>query len=354
MSVAFDARRERMRTARAEGSSQAGFSLLELMIAMLVTLLVSGAVFGLITAGQGAFRREPELTERQQNIRVAMDLIQRDLATAGAGMVPFIQVLTRSDNVDESQPPFLNGRGPSGPSGQASDYLQVFGNDGMCPDIAVQGTPGNNLKMSVKVPSCYGEDEFVMVIFPDPPGGADWGFAHEIRDGGQDMINFPPGLPPVPKSDLPGTPPWPNGARTVQRIQLVRYEIANGADGVPELWRSGWGGISRETNLYVPPPDPLGGWQQVARGIEDLQVRYRAAGAGAFDDMPPLMALNGWDRLVQEVEVTLWGRALAQRLQGESDTGGAVRAVRGSLRSVTTPRAVLMHLRDAPPPYTWQ
>ena len=52
-------------------SSQSGFSLVELLVAMLVTLVVSGAVFALMTAGQGAFRREPELTERQQNIRVA-------------------------------------------------------------------------------------------------------------------------------------------------------------------------------------------------------------------------------------------------------------------------------------------
>ena len=37
-----------------ETQSEAGFSLAELLVAMLVTMLVSGAVFGLISAGQGA------------------------------------------------------------------------------------------------------------------------------------------------------------------------------------------------------------------------------------------------------------------------------------------------------------
>ena len=37
-----------------------GFSLIELTIAMVVTLIVSGAIFGLLTGGKTAFRREPE------------------------------------------------------------------------------------------------------------------------------------------------------------------------------------------------------------------------------------------------------------------------------------------------------
>ena len=71
------------------GRAQAGFSLVELLVAMTVTLIITGAVFGLLSGGQNAFRREPERTDRQQNIRMAMDLIMRDIATAGAAMPPF-------------------------------------------------------------------------------------------------------------------------------------------------------------------------------------------------------------------------------------------------------------------------
>ena len=85
-------------------SGQAGFSLVELMVAMVVTLIVSGAIYGLLAKGQSSMRREPELSDRQQNIRVAMDLIQRDVSTAGIGIPAFVQVFSRSlDDVFRSE-----------------------------------------------------------------------------------------------------------------------------------------------------------------------------------------------------------------------------------------------------------
>jgi type IV pilus assembly protein PilW len=73
---------------------EGGFSLIELTVAMTITLVISGAIYGLIAGGQTAFRREPELSDRQQNIRVAMDLILRDIANAGSGLPPFLQAFT--------------------------------------------------------------------------------------------------------------------------------------------------------------------------------------------------------------------------------------------------------------------
>ena len=90
-------------------ASESGFSLIELLVAMVITLIVSGAIFGLMTAGQNAFRREPELAERQQNIRLAMDLITRDIANAGSGLPPLSQVFTTG----------LSGFGPERPFGPA-------------------------------------------------------------------------------------------------------------------------------------------------------------------------------------------------------------------------------------------
>src|SRR5512136_2665399 len=74
-----------------------GFSLVELMIAMTVTLIVSGAIYGLLTSGSNAFRREPELADRQQNIRIAMDLLTRDVFNAGSALPTFSQVFTLTD-----------------------------------------------------------------------------------------------------------------------------------------------------------------------------------------------------------------------------------------------------------------
>src|SRR4051794_13409843 len=71
-----------------------GFSLVELMVAMVVTMIIAGAIYGMMAVGQNAFRREPELVDRQDNIRMAMNLIERDLAGAGMGMGQWQQVFT--------------------------------------------------------------------------------------------------------------------------------------------------------------------------------------------------------------------------------------------------------------------
>jgi type IV pilus assembly protein PilW len=335
---------------------QDGFSLAELMIAMLVTMLVSGGVFMLMTAGQGAFRREPELTDRQQNIRVAMALIEKDLAGAGAGMGTFVQALTRSDAVDEDTGPFLNARGAAGPSGQASDFLQILGNDGECPDVPMFQNNGVNLVTLIGIPPCYGEDQFVMFVMDD--GSTRWGFAHSIHSDDNKQVNFPSGQQP-PKSQVPGPPnfpPFPELPARMMRVQLVRYEIAADADGVPGLWRSDLGGINPTNGVYTAAPAAAAGWQLVARGIEDLQVRYRQAGAPAYADSPLKSLPANYGTIVQEVEVTLWARTIAANLQGMRNDGGIPDGrVRGSLTSVTPPRASRVALRDpAAGLFQWQ
>ena len=94
-----------------------GFSLVELMVAMTVTLIITGAVFQLVTAGKTAFRREPAMADRQQNIRVAMDLISQDLFQAGYGVPAFAQVFT--DDLDGR-------RDRSGSGGEQTDVLEIF------------------------------------------------------------------------------------------------------------------------------------------------------------------------------------------------------------------------------------
>ena len=79
-------------------NAQSGFSLIELMVAMVVTLFIVGAVVVLLTGGQSSFKHQPERTDRQQNIRVAMDVIMRDIGAAGVGMPVFMQTFQRNLN----------------------------------------------------------------------------------------------------------------------------------------------------------------------------------------------------------------------------------------------------------------
>jgi len=72
--------------------SSPGFTLIELMIAMVVGLIVLGAVYNLFTVQNKQLGNQEIITEMQQNARIAMDMITRDVRLAGYNPA---QTLTR-------------------------------------------------------------------------------------------------------------------------------------------------------------------------------------------------------------------------------------------------------------------
>jgi prepilin-type N-terminal cleavage/methylation domain-containing protein len=102
-----DARQERIIV-----ESERGFSLIEVLISMVVTLIVMAAVFGLLTRGQRSFQREPEVADLQQSARTALDLVTRDILQAGAGLPPEFPAFSR-----------INGAGDAAPT----DVLEIIG-----------------------------------------------------------------------------------------------------------------------------------------------------------------------------------------------------------------------------------
>ena len=64
---------------------QHGFSLVELLLASLITLIVVGGAFALVAPAQRMFQSQPEAADMQQRMRVAVDALRRDLVMAGAG-----------------------------------------------------------------------------------------------------------------------------------------------------------------------------------------------------------------------------------------------------------------------------
>lgn len=65
---------------------RAGFSLIELLIAVAVMVSVSGALVSLIVAGQSIARTQPDAADIQQRARVALRTLDAELALAGAGL----------------------------------------------------------------------------------------------------------------------------------------------------------------------------------------------------------------------------------------------------------------------------
>ena len=65
--------------------SEAGYSLIELLVASAVMLVVTGAIFGLMNPSQGMSQAAPEVSDMQQRMRVSTDALFRELVMAGAG-----------------------------------------------------------------------------------------------------------------------------------------------------------------------------------------------------------------------------------------------------------------------------
>ena len=65
--------------------SEAGYSLIELLISSAIMVTITGAIFGLVTPSQGTSQTAPEISDLQQRSRVATDTLFRELIMSGAG-----------------------------------------------------------------------------------------------------------------------------------------------------------------------------------------------------------------------------------------------------------------------------
>jgi prepilin-type N-terminal cleavage/methylation domain-containing protein len=361
---------------------QRGFSLVELIVAMAVTLIVSSSIYGLLTVGSNAFRREPELADRQQNIRVALDIISRDAFMAGAGMPAFGQVFARNDPGGACGAA-LNGCGVMGTMGAAAaaarggdseqtDVLQILTADEQCPAVGLCPIPGGGplpgapgfFVTQLARPQCMRVPGLVLLTNDtrysvQAATASDTGAACNSGAAPPNTrLTLTAPLAPFALLPFGSFPDSPTGAPApdsiyAQRARVVRYRIAPSGDPIdnaPALWRT-------ETGLFnadgTPAAEPGGGgfnpvntpWEMIARGIEDLQVEY-FDGNGAWTNQPPVSIENDWNSLVRRVRISLSARVTQANLAGESQGGAAgPQRVRGELSTVVTPRAAYNELK---------
>jgi len=67
------------------GASQFGFTLVEVLVATTIMVVVTAAIFDLVSQSGGVFQVQPEVSELQQRLRVGVSQLRRDLMDAGAG-----------------------------------------------------------------------------------------------------------------------------------------------------------------------------------------------------------------------------------------------------------------------------
>jgi hypothetical protein len=62
-----------------------GFSIIEMLIATVIMMAVTAATFGLMNPAHGMFAAQPEVSDMQQRLRIAVETLKKDLLMAGAG-----------------------------------------------------------------------------------------------------------------------------------------------------------------------------------------------------------------------------------------------------------------------------
>src|SRR4051812_9189007 len=149
-------------------TDEAGFSLAELLVAMVITLMISGSIFGLMTSGQSRFQREPELVDRQDNIRMAMDILEQDINGAGMSVNAYTQIfasgLDGGSNIEGPQADsyvvngvetvvatanyYPNGHYKVTGKPDKPDALEMIVHAADCPDIYAAGVAGTKINLA--------------------------------------------------------------------------------------------------------------------------------------------------------------------------------------------------------------
>jgi len=75
-----------MKEKKGLGLSRKGFTLIELLVAMVLSFILIGAIYGTFTSQQKSYTVQDQVAETQQNARMAMNILLRDIRMAGYGM----------------------------------------------------------------------------------------------------------------------------------------------------------------------------------------------------------------------------------------------------------------------------
>lgn len=215
--------RNRVRFSPAKGrranGGEAGFSLLEAIVATMLSLLLIGGVAEMLNSVRDHYVDLQDRIDAQQGARIAMEQIQRDLQVAGVGLSrlqpPFPVVLNRADGGIDLR---IN-------RGQATTFL-----------VAPQAT--SSAPLAVDSTAAFAVGELIAVY--DAGGSIDLATITSI-DTGNDTISH----------DGLSKPYDPADGAAVAVVETITYRTVDAGDGTFDLMRDLDGTPSTMANHVV-------------------------------------------------------------------------------------------------------
>ncbi|HKQ07247.1 MAG TPA: hypothetical protein VJ464_19130 [Blastocatellia bacterium] len=270
-------------------SNQRGFSLLELMIGAMLTVGLLGAIFALVNRHQQVFMSETGTTDMNENMRTAVDLMTRDVQSAGMGL-PRV-------NGSFAAIYYINGAS-SGP-----DSMMIINGDPYAPDADVNSVDIILNKAYCVLPSevkvngsaltyvgkgnattniyqSYANAARQYIVYDDSQARIFKLSANATIDGsGQLVLSYDSTSVSTPASTFgspvdTSLPDFPN-AKVCMLSSMIAYRL-------------------NTTTHELERTEDLQNWYAVARGILDLQIQYLTISqpnltppdAGTWSDTP--------------------------------------------------------------------
>lgn len=301
-----------------------GFSILEMLVATTITVGLTGTLFYYFRQSQDSFVVESARTEMNQNFRAALDLMARDIQAAGAGIPQFLGPLAGKDGGGTNADPSLNA---------PDTLLLLYGNSSVTP-VTVKATSTYPAPTSTSSP-----------VYTDIPTTAFTTgnyLLYTVAQSQMQAVNLSDyaefSLFTIANStDI--TDVSSSGTVIGRRLSPTAFTLNSDAS----YWSHTMSFPSSSTLNVVPLDEVIeymvdttslelrrnrnrSGWVTVARGIYNLQLRYKLEDYDDTTGSYPTSWVNQVNQaadnnraLVRSVEVTLFGRT---QMTGAGDRQG--------------------------------
>lgn len=335
---------------------QAGFSLIELMIAMLLGLLVTAAAGGVFISNKRVYNATETLGRIQENTRVGFELMARDLREAGgnpcsSASTVVNQMSTGGNDWWADWGDGIHGYGGSDAMAGTVAGMGVFGTgvgqrvagtdaieinsalgggirviDHAQPSAVVEVSSQGDIAVNEILVICNLDYAFIFQVTALPGAnklqhnsGTSLNCAQEFQydepctgSGASGAFGycFVPGA--TPSAQCVGSSQSP---AYVAKVGSIRWFVGNNARGGRSLYRAE---VSNSSNTNTP--NLLLGNIEVVEGVEDLTVTYLEQGEDAYTDPS---GVTDWSRVVaSRVELVMQaaeGALTGREIEGTDD-----------------------------------
>ena len=313
---------------------QAGFSIVELMVAILIGLIILAGVVQVVITSKTTYLGQEEMSFIQENARYAMDVLSKDIQGAGymgcAGANTKVAFVAKLDD-PIAQPLFGVGALQGFKSDDASAVYNVANYDSESEALVIRRFAGQELAVSEHEGTtitlmdnhAFSTEQLVAMVAEDcrRVGVFRAGNVSGDKIPYTAINNYTTNIKPPLTDDIDCTDPdvpcptynQPYGAGAVAMdYQAHAYFIAtksSALDRVPALTRTVLNSSGATTT------------EEIALGVEDIQFRYAVrSGSNVEYKLVDAMTVNDWPSVVA-VEVSLLMRAQRPNLNQDEERG---------------------------------